>query len=90
MWRATKTILEIRCLSCVIPDELKKYEAPLTEDYVIDGPVFVKIKKALQKIKSYGEHYDFQIAAALLTRLEELHVKIVSWRWKTKQFMTND
>ena len=64
-------------LSCVIPDELKKFEAPRTEEYVINGPAFVNIKKALQKIKSYGEYCDVQIAAALLTRLEELHVKIV-------------
>ena len=64
-------------LSCVIPDELKKFEAPLTEAYVIDGPAFVNINKPLQKMKNYGEYCDVQIAAALITRLEEQHVKRV-------------
>ena len=64
-------------LSCVIADELKKIEAPLTEAYVVDGPAFVNINKPLQKMKNYGEYCDVQIAAALITRLEEQHVKRV-------------
>ena len=44
---------------------------------MIDGPAFANINKPLQKMKNYGEYCDVQIAAALLTRLEEQHVKRV-------------
>ena len=58
-----KPFLKSDVVFYVIPDELKKVGAPLTEAYVIDGPAFVHIKNALQKIKGYGEYCDIQIAA---------------------------